>query len=135
MNMAIGYSPRFALWLLTVHAIAVTMLYVTKMPLEIRCVASIIITLSLFYHLANDVLRMLPNSWIEISLDGDAASFITRDGKVLSGIVEKHTVACPYFVLLRVIPADSYLPVSRIICPDAVDQGVFRELCVRLKFS
>jgi len=135
MNMAIGYSPFFALWLLTVHAIAVTLLYVTAMPLWIRYVASAITILNLLYHLADDVLRMLPNSWIEISLEGDVATVITRDGRIVSGVVDNMTVVCPYFVQLCIIPSDSFLPVSQIICPDAVSQGVFRELRVHLKYS
>jgi len=135
MDMAIGSSSRFAMWQLFVYAITAIVVYATAMSIAAKSVACVLILLSLFYQLGRDVLLILPGSWKVISLDSDGVSIVTRDGRTFAGSVERHTVVCQYFVLLRITPADSYLPVSRVIFPDALNDGAFRELCVRLKFS
>lgn len=95
----------------------------------------LLISLSLFYHLARDVLLLLPDSWCDIALDQSSVSVVSRDGSSFLGQVANKTVVSPYFVILRIRSDSHWLPVSRVIFPDALGAGEFRELCVRLRFA
>lgn len=133
--MAVKPSPCFAALLLLLHMIVAIAVYATAMPLYARLAIILLVLLSLIYYVARDVLLLLPDSWCEIALNQNTVSIVSRDGSNLIGQAANKTVANPYFVVLR-IRSDSYrLPVSRVIFPDALGAGEFRDLCVRLKFS
>lgn len=131
--MAIKPSPRLALWLLLYHAIVAAVVYATMMPLVGTLAMHLLILLSMFYYLARDVLLIFPNSWREISFDQDRVSVVTRGGLVFSGKIACETTINPYFAVLR-LKLEHRRPVFRVIFPDALDEGVFRGLCVHLKF-
>src|ERR1019366_6966450 len=95
-------SLRFAVSLLLLHIIAATVVYATAMPLPVKLVMLPLISLSLFYYLARDVLLLFPDSWREISLDQNGVSVIVRDGSSFLGQVANKTVVSPYFVVLCV---------------------------------
>lgn len=133
--MAIKPSVRLAMILLLSHAIAASVAYLTSMPWTARLAVFLLIALSLSYYLARDAFLILSGSWREISLDQDSMSVVARDGSKLIGLVTGKTIVSPYFVLLRIRPEGCYLPVSRVIFPDAMDDNAFRELRVRLKFA
>ena len=135
LHQPVKLSLRFALSLLLLHMIAVAAVYATVMPLLVKLVILLLIALSLIYYLARDVLLLLPGSWREISLSQDGVSVIARDGSGFLGKVTHNTVVSPYFVVLCVRLEGHRLLISRVIFPDALDPGVFRELCVRLKFA
>jgi hypothetical protein len=128
-------SLCFAVSLLLLHMIAATVLYATAMPLPVKLVMLLLISLSLFYYLARDVLLLFPDSWREISLDQNGVSVIARDGSSFLGQVANKTVVSPYFVVLCVRLEGHRLLVSRVIFPDAMSTGAFREFCVHLKFA
>lgn len=128
-------SLRFAVLLLVLHMIAATVVYATAMPLPVKLVMLLLISLSLFYYLARDVLLLFPDSWREISLDQNGVSVIARDGSSFLGQVANKTVVSPYFVVLCVRLEGHRLLVSRVIFPDAMSTGAFREFCVRLRFA
>ncbi len=93
------------------------------------------VLLSLLYYLARDVLLLLPDSWRDISFEQNDVSVITRDGSHLNGQAANDTLVTSYFILLRIRPEGQRMPVARVIFPDAMEAGLFRELCVHLKFS
>jgi hypothetical protein len=128
-------SLRFAVSLLLLHMVVATVVYATAMPLPIKLVVLLLIALSLFYYLARDVLLLFPDSWREISLDQNGVSVIARDGSSFLGQVANQTVVSPYFVVLCVRLEGHRLLVSRVIFPDAMSTGAFREFCVHLKFA
>jgi hypothetical protein len=128
-------SLRFAVSLLLLHIIAATVVYATAMPLPVKLVMLPLISLSLFYYLARDVLLLFPDSWREISLDQNGVSVIVRDGSSFLGQVANKTVVSPYFVVLCVRLEGHRLMVSRVIFPDAMSTGAFREFCIHLKFA
>jgi hypothetical protein len=128
-------SLRFAVLLLVLHMIAATVVYATAMPLPVKLVMLLLISLSLFYYLARDVLLLFPDSWREISLDQNGVSVIARDGSSFLGQVANKTVVSPYFVVLCVRLEGHRLLVSRVIFPDAMSTSAFREFCVHLKFA
>lgn len=128
-------SLRFAVLLLVLHMIAATVVYATAMPLPVKLVMLLLISLSLFYYLARDVLLLFPDSWREISLDQNGVSVIAGDGSSFLGQVANKTVVSPYFVVLCVRLEGHRLLVSRVIFPDAMSTGAFREFCVHLKFA
>ncbi len=128
-------SLRFAVSLLLLHMIAVIVVYATAVPLPVKLVLLLLIFLNLFYYLARDVLLLLPDSWREISLDQHGVSIITRDGSSVLGQVANQTVISPYFVVLCLRLEGHRLLVSRVIFPDALSTGAFREFCVYLKFA
>ncbi|MBI3480994.1 MAG: hypothetical protein HY016_11670 [Nitrosomonadales bacterium] len=125
---------RFALLLLLCHMLAAAVVYATTIAWPIRLALFLLIFLSLLYHLARDILLLLPGSWREILLDQSGVSVTTRNGSGFTGQVVGNTVISPYFVLLRVRIEGRRLPVSRVIFPDALGVDLFRQLCVRLRF-
>lgn len=133
--MAIRPSLRFAVLLLLFHFIVAVVVYLTAMPLTARLLVLPMILSSLFYYLARDVLLFFAHSWHEILLDQDSVSIVTRNGLAIHGCVANKTVVNPFFVLLRVRLEGQRRPVSRVIFPDMLDAGLFRELCVHLKFA
>lgn len=94
-----------------------------------------LILLSLTFYFFRDALRLLPGSWVKIVFDRDGVSVVTRDGRSVFGQIEKKTVVCPYLVVLGITIDGSHQSVYRVIFPDALEVGAFRELSVLLKFS
>jgi hypothetical protein len=128
-------SPRFAMLLLLFHLVVATVVYVTVMPLAVRLAMLLLIALSLFYYLARDALLLFRNSWCDISFAQGCVSVIARDGSGFAGQIANETIVSPYFVVLRIRLVGRRMPVSRVIFPDAMNAGAFRELCIRLKFA
>ncbi|MDO8813728.1 MAG: hypothetical protein Q7J38_17115 [Gallionella sp.] len=120
--------------LLLFHLIAAMVVYATAMPLVGRLAVILIVLLSLFYYLARDVLLILPGSWCDIALDKSNTSVVFRDGANYHGKIGNKTIVSPHFVVLRIRFDNHRLPVSRVIFPDALGTGAFRDLCVRLKY-
>ena len=133
--MAIKFSGRFFVLLLALHILVVAVVYVTALPLGARSAILLMILLSLFYYLVRDVFLLLPDSWCEISLDQGGVAVVTRDGSKLFGQFVDETTASSYLVVLRVKLEGRHLPASRVIFPDALGAGAFREFCVRLRFA
>jgi hypothetical protein len=133
--MAIKASLRLALLLLFLHMIAAIIVYATAAPPAIRWVIILLIALSLIYYLARDVFLFLPDSWSEISLDQSGVSVVARDGSSFLARVTDTTVVSPCCIVLRGKLDGHRWLVSRVIFPDALSAGEFRELCVRLKFA
>jgi hypothetical protein len=128
-------SLRFAVSLLLLHSIAAAVVYATAITWPARLVMLVLIFLSLVYYLAHDALLLLRDSWHEITLDQNDVSVVTRDGTNFIGQIANLTFVSPYFVVLCVKPEQKRLPVSRVIFPDALSTGAFRELCVHLKYA
>lgn len=133
--MIIKPAPRFAMLLLMFHGMAATVVYVAAMPLANRLAMLLLIFLSLSYYLARDVLLLMPDSWRKISLDQGSVSVVTRDGSGFIGQVANETVVSAHLIVLCLRLEGRRLLVARVIFPDALDAGAFRELCVRLRFS
>jgi hypothetical protein len=133
--MAIKPSPIFAVFLLFMHTMVAIAVCLTAIPLPATLALLLLITLSLIYHLARDVLLILPNSWCKVTHVPGGLSVAVRDGTDFFGQLENMSIVSPYFVVLRVGLDGRRLLVTRVIFPDALDAGAFRELCVRLKFS
>ena len=127
-------SLRFAVSLLLLHMMAAAVMYATAISWPAKLAMFMLIILSLTYYLARDVLLSLRDSWLDISLDQKDVSVVTRDGTSLLGQVANKTFVSPYFVVLCVKPEGRQL-VSRVVFPDAMDTGAYRELCVHLKFA
>ncbi|MDD2916169.1 MAG: hypothetical protein PHP70_12705 [Gallionella sp.] len=117
------------------HTITAIAVYVAAMPLPARLAIILLICLSLLYYLARDVLLLLHDSWCDIALDQNVVSVVLRDGPGFTGQLANKTVVSQYFVILRIRPDHHRLPVSRVIFPDALGAGEFRELRVCLKFA
>ncbi|MCG6932825.1 MAG: hypothetical protein LJE57_04225 [Gallionella sp.] len=127
-------SLRFAVLLLLLHLAAASVVVATVMPVPARLLLLLLVALSLAYYLLRDVLLLLPGSWHEISLNLHEISVVTRSGPGFFGQIAKQTVVSPYFVLFRVRPQGRHRTISRVVFPDSMRPGVFRELCVHLKF-
>jgi hypothetical protein len=135
LQHAVKPSLRFAVSLLLLHLAATVVVYATAMPLPAKLALFMLIFLGLSYYLARDVLLLLPDSWREISLDHEGVSIVARDGNRLLGRVAHKTVVSPYLVLLCVKLEGHRLLVCRVLFPDALGTGAFRELCVYLRFA
>lgn len=128
-------SLRFALLLLLLHLLVAAVVYATVLPLAVRLALLSLTALSLWHYLARDALLLSADSWCDIALDQDCASAMLRDGSRLSGQIADETVVSPYFVVLCLRLEGSRRPVARVIFPDAMKAGAFRELCIHLKFA
>lgn len=128
-------SPRFAVSLLLLHMMAAAVVYVTAIAWTIRLLILLLILLSLLYYLVRDVFLLFPDSWREILLDKNGVSVTARDGSRRLGQVSHESVVSPYFVLLCVKLEGCRLLVYRVVFPDALGAGAFRELCIHLKFA
>lgn len=126
---------RFAILLLLAHLTAAIVVGATAMPPAAGLAALAAILLSLSYYLARDILLLLPDSWCEILQDQDSVSVTVRKGAVIQGYVANKTVVSPFFILLRIKLEGRLMPVSRVIFPDTLETGLFRKLCVHLKFA
>ena len=133
--MAIKPSPIFAVLLLFMHTTAAIAVYLTAIPLQAMLALILLVASSLTYHLARDVLLRLPNSWREVTLVQGGVSVVAQDGSGFLGQIENRTTVSPYVIVLRVRLEGRRQAVTRVIFPDALDAGAFRELCVQLKFS
>jgi hypothetical protein len=89
----------------------------------------------LLYHLARDVFLLLPDSWQEIYLDHGEVVIVTRRGSKLIGRIANRTTVSPYFIVLSIKFEGFHLQHSRVIFPDALNVGAFRDICVRLKYA
>jgi len=122
------------MWLLLFHTITAVVVFATAASPMAKLAMLLLILLSLLYYLARDVLLFLPESWSEISVGRDSVAVVTRDGSHFDGLVTDGSVVSPYFVVLCIRLKDR-LTVSRVVFPDALGAGEFRELCVRLRFA
>lgn len=135
MQYPVKPSLRFAVSLLLLHATAATVVYATDIAWPARLAMLLLVVLNLVYYLLRDALLLLPYSWREISLDQGDISVAVRNGSGFIGQVANKTVVSPYFVVLCVKLEGHRLLVSRVIFPDSMGEGAFRELCVHLRFS
>ena len=133
--MAIKPSPRLALLLLLLHALAAAAVYAVALPHQTKLLIFIFIVLSLLYYLARDVLLVFPGSWREVLLDRDGISVIVRNGSRFTGRATGKTAASPYFAVLHIRIEGRRRAVSRVIFPDALGKGAFRELTVHLRYA
>ena len=125
---------HFAMLLLILHMIAAILVYVTDLAPEARIAMMLLVSLSLLYYLARDVFLLLPDSWHEIFLDQGDVVIVTRRGSKLIGRIANTTAVSPYLIVLRIKLEGFHLLHSRVIFPDALNVGAFREICVRLKY-
>lgn len=107
----------------------------TAMPLLARLVVFALIISSLIFYLARELFGILPGSWLKLTLERDAVSVLTHAGETFYGEVDKSTVVLPYLIVLRIKVGDGSWMVSRVVFPDALGSGEFRDLRVRLNYS
>lgn len=127
-------SKTFALLLLAVHLLALGSVWLSNIAIWICCALSVLILLSLFYHLSRHVLLRSKSSWLSFSLDQKYAHIHTIGGVELDGEIVYRTVVTPHCIVLCVRPEGKKLPVTQVIFRDALQDETFRELCVRLRF-
>ncbi|HUW00362.1 MAG TPA: protein YgfX [Gallionella sp.] len=128
-------SPRFAALLLLFHLVAALVVSATAMSLPAKLLLILVVAISLTYYLLRDVLLLLPGSWHEIFFDQHDVSIVARNGSGFLGQIANQTVVNPYFVVLCVKSQTRHKLVCRVIFPDSISPGAFRELCVHLKFA
>jgi len=133
--MAIRPSPYFAVLLVFIHMVVAVVVYLTAIPMPFKLALILIAVLSLIYYLTRDVLLVLPNSWCEITLSTGNQTVVTRDGARLPFRIDNRIFISPYFIVLRGSLEGRYLMTSRVVFPDALASGEFRNLCVWLKFA
>lgn len=135
MQYTVKPSLRFAVSLLLLHMAAAAVVYATAIPWLAKLAMFMLIILSLTYYLARDALLLLGDSWRDISVDQKDVSVVTRDGNSFLGQVADKSFVSPYFVVLCLKLEGRSRLVSKVIFPDAISAGTFRELCVYLKFA
>lgn len=133
--MAIGASPRLAVLLLLMHLVAMLAVWLTVMPLPARLVVLIVISASLYFHLARDALLLFSDSWRGLSLARDGLRVTLKHGGDFAAALAGGIFVSPHFIVLRLIPEGRSGVVSRIIFADAMTADDYRALCVRLRFG
>ncbi len=127
-------SKRLIVLLSLAHLIAMGAIWATDLVIWGRLGFVSLILLSQF-HLLDRYFSPGKQSWHTFSLDKLRIAVVTRSGLELAGNISDQTVVTPYFVLLRVKFDGHRFPASQIIFPDVLQEGAYRELCVRLKFG
>jgi len=127
-------SKTFALLLLTAHLLAVVSVLLANFGFWICLILSVLILLSLFYHLSRHALLRSKSSWLTFSLDQNCAHISTVGGAELTGEILPRTVVTPHCIVLCIRPEGGKPPLAQVIFRDALQQEAFRELCVRLRF-
>jgi hypothetical protein len=117
------------------HAIAAIAACFTDVPFLARLVVIALIISSLIFYLARDLFGIFPGSWQILTLERDVVSVLTRAGETFYGEVDKSTVVLPYLIVLRIKVGEGSWRVSRVLFPDALGSGEFRDLRVRLNYS
>lgn len=135
LELPVKPSPRFAVLLLLLHVFAAVVVSATAMSWSAKLLMFLVVGLSLTYYLLRDVLLLLPGSWHEISIDQKDVSIVAGNGSEFLGQIANQTVVNPYFVVLCVKSQTHHGLVCRVIFPDSISSGAFRELCVHLKFA
>jgi hypothetical protein len=128
-------SRYLFLSLLALHTLALCSIWFTDLTVLSQLGLSLLVLLSLLYHLNRHVLLRGKRSWRVFSLDKLRVDVITRGGEELAGSILDQTVVTPYLVLLRVKLEGRRMPVYQVICCDALQVDAFRELRVRLRFT
>lgn len=116
------------------YMLASVAIYAADMPVAYKLALFFLISPSLLYYLARDVLLRLPSSWCEVALDKGGVAVVTRAGEKLFGQIEGKSIASAFLIVLRVKVEGYRLPIARVIFPDAMSGEDYRELCIRLKF-
>jgi len=135
LHRSVKPSLRFAASLMMLHILSAAVVYATDISWPAKLAMLMLILVSLAYFLARDVQLLLRNSWCEFTVEKKDVSVVTRNGTVFQGKIANKTFVSPYFVVLCVKMERRRLLVSRVIFPDAMSAGSFRELCVYLKFA
>lgn len=133
--MSINFSPRFFLVLVSTHLIAAIIVYAAVVPFLFKLSAILLVVFSLVYYLARDVFILLPISWRAISLEQNGVTVTVRNGSSFPGKITDATIVTPYCIIIRIRLDRHYLLISRVIFPDSLSQGEFRDLSVGLRFS
>ena len=133
-EFSIQPSKLLASWLISVHSITFLVVYIAGLTVALKTASIVLVISSLGFWLKRDVFRMSAEAWERISLEGELVTVTRGDGTNFLGKLDSKTVVCPCFIVLCVLPENSRRTVSRMIFPEAVVNGKFREFCVRLKY-
>jgi len=128
-------SGRFALLLMSAHFLMAVSVWCMGLAIWVRMALSLLILLSLLYHLYRHVLLLDKQSWRAFSLDNRRVVVDTRGGGELHGDISHRTVVISWLVVLCVKLDGHPLPTSQVVFFDALQADAFRELCVRLKYA
>lgn len=133
--MAIRPSLRMLVFLLGADLLAVVVVWLTELPLTVRCALILSILLNLGYFVFRDFLMLLPNSWTRIALAPNGLEVVTRNGSIFTCSAAGKTFVSPYFVVIRANIQGHFFNSSRVIFPDGLSPGRYREFCVSLKYA
>jgi hypothetical protein len=128
-------SRIFSSLLLVIHLLAVISVCLTPLPGWARLSLSLLITISLFYHLYRYALLRARYAWRSFSLDKKTVTVSTQGGGELYGNVAHSTVVTAHCVVLCARLEGYKLPVCQVIFSDAMPDEAFRELRVRLRYA
>ncbi len=127
-------SKTFTSLLLLVHSLAIASVWLTQVALWWQLALFLLISLSLIRSVFRYALLRDDRSWLSFSLTQKHLLIHTQGGKELNGEILHRTVVTPHCVVLCVRLDGTKLPVSWVIFRDALQDDVFRELRVRLRF-
>lgn len=134
-HAAIKPSRYFTGVLLALHLGGATVVYLTSIWWVAKFIMWLLIVVSLIYYVMRDVALRFPSSWREISLNQNDVTIITQNDSKLTGLLSDKSMVSGKFVILRMRLEGRYFTVARVIFRDALNPGMFRQLCVCLRFN
>ncbi|MEI7455091.1 MAG: protein YgfX [Nitrosomonadales bacterium] len=122
-------SRIYFILLLAMHALVVTSIFLTNLPLWARAGIACAVVLNGLYQ-PRTVTR-----WRSFTLDKTRLEITSLSGEAWVGELCSRTVVIPLCVVLCVRPDGRSRPVCQVIFSDAMDAENFRDLRVRLTWD
>lgn len=126
-------SRIFTLLLVAMLGLVTISVWLTNFYYWWRLVLVMVVWLGVLDVFWREVLLRHASSWQFFSLTGRQLQVRMRRGEEVHGEVMPCTIVTSLCVVLWVRPQQG-APVKQVIFRDALPEGAFRELCVRLKY-
>lgn len=128
-------SVYFTIVLIAAHCIAFTILIPLALPLWAKILLTLLVLVSMLYHLWHDAWLLALSSNKTLLLDGDRVLLVARNGNQITARILADSLVTPFITVLNVLPQGSYLARRIIILPDSLDAESFRQLRVWLRWG
>ncbi|GEM_PF-4976096 len=102
------------------------------MPVTVNSVVFFLIGFSMVFYLRRDAFKLTSSSWDTVSIEKEGLT-VTLRHQMFSGKLAKSTFVSPYLIILCVVPDGLRWPVCWVIIPDAIEQALYRRLCIYLR--
>ena len=136
VQLVLQPSRMLTVILLSISLLACLIMLFMPVPLWLKASAILLISLATVWHMAQNVLLLLPGSIIKLELTVNAELFVTqKDGQKIRAEVLPTSFVAWYLVLLNLRLPESRLARHIVLVSDMLDGEAFRQLRVWLRWG